>query len=88
MNDPEHRPFNTTTLRDALAKRAFYDMMVREGRSSDREMADAWASPYFDSHKQVAFRLADDFLDTAERWIDRTSDGKLSTARSLQIPTK
>lgn len=76
----------STSLRDALARRVFYDAAVRRySRRSDRELGEMWGSPSFDDEKQAAYRLADDMLDTAQRWIDRTSDGKLSTARMLRM---
>lgn len=76
----------STTLRDALARRAFYDTMFRTyGKRLDKEFGAMWASPTFEGDKQAAYRLADDFLDTAQRWIDRTSDGKLETARVLKL---
>jgi hypothetical protein len=63
-------------------------MLVRDFRFNDRELANAWADTNYEAHKRAAFGLADDFLDTAERWIERTSDGKLSTARTLKLPTR
>jgi hypothetical protein len=77
-----------TTLRDVLAKQAFRDLMARDYRFSDREMASAWAGTAYDAYKRAAFEQADGFLDTAERWIRYTSDGKLSTARTLKLPAR
>ncbi len=73
------------TLRDALARRAFNDWMVRTYPRRSDELGAMWASTAYDDIKSMCFVLADDFLDTAQRWVDRTSDGKLSTARTLRL---
>lgn len=74
------------TLRDILARRMF-GARPHDFRMTERAIDNMWASPDFASEKERAFRLADALLDTVQRWIDRTSDGKLSTARELRWPS-
>jgi hypothetical protein len=76
-----------TTLRDSIARRLFADEMVRRRSVDSERIGEAWASPSFDDIKQLSFRLADDILDIAEVWVERTSDGRLSTARTLKVAT-
>jgi hypothetical protein len=83
---PEKSYPPSETLRDALARRVYFDTMIRQHHVSEPEVGARWASSDVDAEKRAAFLVADDMLDTVERWIGRTPERTLAAALALRRP--